>query len=51
MVVGEVLVTPCEDLLTRVSIGSVAPNTETGSRETRVGKSRGRHCKNGWVIG
>ena len=50
MVVGETLVTPCQDLFAGIGVGGVAPDAEMDGRETRVGKSRGRHCWNGWVI-
>ena len=42
-VVKKVLVTPCQNLLTRVGVGGVAPNTVADGRKTRVGKNRGRH--------
>ena len=44
MVVGEALITPRQNLLARVGVGGVAPDTETDGRETRVGKSGERHC-------
>ena len=44
MVVKEVLVAPHQNLFARIGIGSITPDAVTDSRETRVGKNRGRHC-------
>ena len=44
MVVEKVLITPCQNLLARVGVGGIAPDTVTDGRETGVGKNRGRHC-------
>ena len=43
-VVGKALVTPCQNLLAGIGVGGVATDTEANGRETRVGKSRERHC-------
>ena len=51
VVVREALVTLCQDLLALVGIGSIATNPIVDSRETGEGKSRGRHCWYGWVMG
>ena len=51
MIVGKVLVTPCQNLLTGVGVGGIAPDTEMNSGETRKRKSGGRHCWCSWVIG
>ena len=42
-VVKQVLIAPCQNLLTGIGVGGITPNTVTDGRETRVGKNRGRH--------